>query len=363
MKYIGKGAYSNVWLAYSLKLNKFVGIKAIDHSDEDTADRELEFNKKIIKANKLKIILDWFSDATNTYMVFNLYGGSLYELYKYNKLNDEQLTKIFNKAVEKISYLHKKFKHIHGDIKPESFMYYGTNPICKDFIDRFNNLGGIKTFLDKTNGNIDKAIKLLKEELFTDEDYNSDLFSVYNSSNEKSDEDSEHETDEDSEHETDEDSEHETDEDSEHETESNKEQELNSNEEQELNSNEESDDNSSISSFSSSFSSESSIEGIILDYTLTQEQLDNLEIDLIDYSHVHELKDDLHFEPTRYYRCIETLQNEECGYWKDWYALACMMYELEHRELFVNPSSDDKDTEQIEFIKENFYKLKKWLKN
>jgi serine/threonine protein kinase len=345
MKLLGRGAYSSVWLAYNLYSEKFYAIKSIEHEERNTAQRELEFNKRLLESKNLKILKDSFEDEENTYMVFNLYGGSLYELYKYNTIPPKVLLRIYESAVSKIRELHKGFKCLHGDIKPESFMYRGKNPICKDFIERFTELGGIKAFLTKTNNNMKEALDLLKKELYCEEDFNSDLFSVYNSSNESGSETNtteyEKETSEES-----------------NESDSGDKQENRDDEDDEDKSS--SSEESDLSTTSSSFSN-SSVDSVILDYRLTEEEIDNLKIDLIDYSHVHTLSDDLKFEPTRYYRCIDTLEGKPAGYYKDWYALATTMYELENREIFADPQSEDKDEEQINYIKENMHKLEKWL--
>lgn len=326
-KLLGKGAYSNVWLAYDIKNSEFVAVKVINHEDKETAEREIRFNRKLQSSKNISIMKHYFVDKENSYMVFKLYGGSFYELYKYNVLSEKVLNRLHEKALQKVLELHNRFKYIHGDLKPESFMYYGENPICKDFIDKFNKLGGVKKYLDQCNGNWSEALTLLEKDLFEDEDYNSDLFSTYNSSNES---------------------------------------ECSSESCSESGSDSESDggsesENESESGSESETSSNCSIRSIIFDYTLTEEQLENLEFDLIDYSHVHKPEESEFFEPTRYYRCLETLKKKEVSYKKDYWALGLTFYEMENRKVFVDPQGDNKDAEQIKFIKENYHLIEKWL--
>lgn len=328
---LGKGAYSNVWLAYDIKHSEFVAVKVIPHEDQETAHREIQFNRKLQGSKKLSIMRHYFADKENSYMIFKLYGGSFYELYKYNTLSEKVLNRLHEKALDKVLELHNRFKYIHGDIKPESFMYYGENPICKDFIEKFNKLGGVKKYLDQCNNNWTEALQLLEKDLFDEEDYNSDLFSTYNSSNE-----------------------------SECSSECSSEVESESEDSCESGSESESESGSKSESGSES-GSESSIRSIIFDYTLTEEQLENLEFDLIDYSHVHKPEDSEFFEPTRYYRCLETLKKKEVSYKKDYWALGLTFYEMENRKVFVDPQGDNKDAEQIKFIKENYHLIEKWL--
>jgi serine/threonine protein kinase len=336
MKLIGKGAYSSVWLAYDLRNEDFVAIKAIAHEDEDTATREVQFNRKLQNSKNLNIMLYYFADKDNTYMVFKLYGGSLYELYKYNDLDEKTIDRIFYMALDKLTELHQRFRSVHGDIKAESFMYYSKNPICEDFIKRFNELGGIKNYLAKTENNMTEALALLKHDLFQEEDYNSDLFSVYNSSNDSSScSSSGYSSD--------------------------------SSDEKEIDAVGEKLDDVKLESDRDSYSSGSSITSLVLDYTLTQEELKNLKIDLIDYSHVHredDDEDDIHFECTRYYRCLEALQGKDPPPYKvDWWALAVTFWEIENKKIWCDPQGDEdeKNQQQIEFIKENKHMLDKWL--
>ena len=321
---LGKGVYSKVWLAYRIDEDDFIAFKMIHEEDDATALREIDINKQFDKTSKLKIMLDSFEFTVNKEkyycMIFPLYSGTLYDLLKNNDFNENQLQNIFKQLKSLITELHTKYKMIHGDIKPENFGYVGKNPICEDLISRFRKLGGLQKDLP-----LEEACKKLIDELLNDDDYNSSNFSIYNSSNEDSESDGEEETEA-----------------------------------------EETEESSftTLSETESSISNYDSLSDLVDDiepYKLTKEELDNLEVVLIDYSHIHSLDEDLIFEPTRYYRCIETLEGKQAGYYKDTYALACSMYELEHGDVFVDPVTENKDEEQIQLIKENFHKIEKWL--
>jgi serine/threonine protein kinase len=323
---LGRGVYSKVWLTYRIEKEDFVALKMIHEEDDATALREIDINKKFDKSSKLKIMLDSFEfmkDKDKYFcLVFPLYGGTVYDLLKDNTFTEKHLDNIFNQIKVLLKELHTKHRMIHGDIKPENFSYAGKNPICEDLINRFHKLGGIKAF--KTDDiSLDEACKKLVKELLNDDDYNSSNFDVYNSSNEDSNEND---------------------------------------------SADEESENSSFTTVSDSSSTSTSVYDSLSDlsddlevYKLSEEELDNLTVFLIDYSHIHSLDEDLIFEPTRYYRCIATLEKKPAGFYKDTYALACSMYELQTGDVFVDPQSDNKDKEQVELIKENFHKIEKWL--
>ena len=357
---IGRGVYSKVWLTYKISTEEFVALKMIDDEDDEVALRETELNKELSSSSKLKMLIDdfTFQDDSVDYwcLVFPLLGGTLYNLRKSNNFSEDFLNRIYKEAVEMLKELHEKFEFIHGDIKPENFAFKGINPISKSIIERFNNLGGLKAYLEKYTS-LELSCSKLIDDLLTDDDMNSELFDVYNSSNDSDDEDNEDDFEDEEDDDDDDEDEDDDDEDDEDNDDDDDEDNDDNNDDNNTNNVGSDDDTKSMTDLS-----EITIEDLGL-YKVSEDVLNNTQLYLIDYSHAHKTDEDLYFEPTRYYRCIQTLKKQSAGYYKDWFALACTMYELETGELFVDPQSDNKDEEQIQFIEENIHKLDKWLKD
>jgi len=361
---IGRGVYSTVWLAFKMSEREFVAIKIIQDNDRDVAMRELGVNLQLSKSEKLYILIDHFRLNENTCLVFPYFDGTLYDLFKHKPCPSNILEKIFNNMKEALTELHTKYNLIHGDIKPENIAFQFNNNTTNDIVYRFYNFAsqvdGLDTCEIEQDG-IENACRFIFDNIFTEEDKNLDDFVIYNSSNE----DSEYNTDisvsEGSDDE--EDSEEDSDEEGSDE-EGNEEDSDGEGSDDEEGSDEEGDDEdgSEISDISDSQGSSSDRKSKFSQLgELTNDDIDNLTFTLIDYSHVHTPEEDLSYLPTRYYRTMESIKGEKCGYYKDWYALACTMYELEHGEIFANPTSDNKNEEQIQFITENFNKIEKWL--
>jgi serine/threonine protein kinase len=330
-------------------------------------------------------------------MIFPLFGGTLYDLGRHRTLSKEALRHIFDQCSSLITELHTEFGLIHGDIKPENIAFEGENPSIQTIKNKVNVMlqpykaSFMKFCLEKWDGDIFKACDDLVVQVLDDEDFNSENFKIYNSSNEEdySDEDeSGYEPDEDESEDTEDESEDESEgtedesEDESEDTEDESEDESEGTEDEsedesegtedesedesegtedesedtEDESEDESEENDSLESFSSV-----TIEPMN-QYSLTDDDIMSLKFRLIDFSHAH-TPDDENLEeiPTRYYRCIETLEKKKAGFYKDWYALACTLYELEHGEIFADPRGSNKDKKQIQMIQENMHKLRDWL--
>lgn len=351
IKMIGRGVYSKVWLAFKVSTHDWVAVKMIEDADRYIAMKELGINLQLLKDPTLGVLIDHFRYEGHTCMVLPLLGGTVYDLFKKIKCSDKILEKIFKVVVSKLRLLHSKYEVIHGDIKPENIAFKHTNPFVNEFIERFEQFcdkhRGFLTIVEK-EGSVGAACSCIFKNIFQDDDRNSENFVIYNSSNDES-VSSDNKTSTGSE----------TDGSGDRNT-------LSSVGSAETTTQSETEDSDSISvddesSHISSVSLSSVSSEGLAEYNLTEDEILRLELHLIDFSHTHTPEEDLDYVPTRYYRCLETLEGKEAGYYKDWYALACTMYELENGDVFADPKTEDKDTEQIKFIQENLHKIDKWL--
>ena len=363
---LGKGAYSDVWLAYCISKKTFVAIKLMmDADDADVCDQESEMLGKLSKTS-VGILLDHFTNETVdgklvSGLVFPLYAGTMYDLYCDNGVPPEICEAIFQQASKKLKEMHA-MNIVHGDIKPENIAYEGENPLCQSLIDRFHANGG---FNPPEDTSLEVYAKDLVRDLFEDDDYNYSDFSVYNSSNESEDDDEDEDDEETSlddlthrienlEKKLGIDEEEESSEEEEEE-ESEEEEEESSEEEEEKEESEEEE--------------ESWDEAGVVHPMPTQD----LKIQLIDFSHTHEIDDDSRdYVATRYYRCPEVLRGEgNGGFFADWYALACTMSEIANGTVLIRQPSDDdssaddesinKDQWQIEEIARKLDDINVWL--
>jgi serine/threonine protein kinase len=295
------------------------------------------------------ILLDHFTNETVdgrlvSGLVFPLYAGTMYDLYCDNGIPPDICEAIFQQASKKLKEMHA-LNIVHGDIKPENIAYEGTNPLCQSLIDRFHANGG---FAPPDDASLEAYAKDLVRDLFEDDDYNYSDFSVYNSSNESED-DGDEDDDDDEETSLD---------DLTHRIE-NLEKKLGIDEEEE--SSEEEEENEDEEEVSCDGEEESEDEGESerddeeesWDETGVVHPMptEDLKIQLIDFSHTHEIDDDSRdYVATRYYRCPEVLRGEgNGGFFADWYALACTMSEIANGTVLIRRVSDEtSDDESID---------------
>jgi serine/threonine protein kinase len=335
---LGKGAYSDVWLAYSISKKTFVALKLMmDADDVDVCDQESEMLRKLSKTS-VGILLDHFTNETVdgrliSGLVFPLYAGTMYDLYCDNGIPPDICETIFQQATKKLKEMHA-LNIVHGDIKPENIAYEGTNPLCQSLIDRFHANGG---FAPPDNTSLEAYAKDLIRDLFEDNDYNYSDFSVYNSSNESEDDGDDETSLDDLTHRIE-----------------NLEKKLGIDEEED--SSEEEEESSEEEESEDEGGSESDDEEESWDETGVVHPMptEDLKIQLIDFSHTHEIDDDSRdYVATRYYRCPEVLRGEgNGGFFADWYALACTMSEIANGTVLIRRVSDDEDDEDESIDKE-----------
>ena len=158
---IGKGAYSIVWLAYSIITNKFYALKVQDPNNfKDGMDEVLFVNKLPKKLGVYNYIVEYFIEIKEN----KKYLCSVWELHSFNldtfirKSNyDLSLTDIkyiMKQLIIGIHYLHKKMKIFHGDIKSDNILIKGINEQDNYYITEYSKL------INDNIKNKDKKIRL-----------------------------------------------------------------------------------------------------------------------------------------------------------------------------------------------------------
>jgi len=348
LKVVGKGCYSDVWVAYDCATRGFVAVKKICHlseEDEEAAKREVEVLHRIAGGPCVCPLLDSFVDQEDSWepgvftcMVFPLFGGTLYDMYTRRRLKSETVQSVHAQLGSFLRYLHGEHGLIHGDVKPENLVYHGPNPACERLTRRFAG----HSIPDRA----EEASRYILEHVLQEEDKNYDDFEVYNSSNEESTSGS----------------------DDTGELESAR---------SDGGSGGGSDGGSEWSGGSSEWSGGSSEE----DWSHcsgseesdggfeeegseeeSSEAVEPFELFVIDYSNTHALSEDSKFVCTRYYRCPQSILGSPAGFYKDWFAAACTLHELATGAVLVDPGSGKhKDRKQLEMIEVAYPLVQKWI--
>lgn len=384
---IGKGAYAEVWLAYVPGDDSFVAVKIINDEYGDIAIREKNALELFRQAESpLAFLKEYFvedqdflededstegsggeedgseadsaqdgsgeeensateeeeEDSTNEegeeeedegsaesgeeesvfypfryhFLTMPLYGGTLFDVYQSMSIPKEVIDRIFVEVKAYLVHLHDRFGLIHGDVKPENIAFVGPNVKCERIIQRFRELGGLGKYLKEAGDDMQSASYQLIDDLLVDDDYeeSSDFDSSVDST----------------------------------ETEwANVDEQEGGSEADTASLTEEEDDDDDDET-------ETQV-------VLTGEELANLKVMLIDYSHVHTPNEGNEFIPTRYYRCPQTIKKEPASFYKDWFALGCTMYELENQEILIDPPKRNRRKEHLRLIDEKFHLIKDWL--
>jgi len=145
LKPLGSGAFSIVWLVYSIKFKKYVALK-IHHAHEyDEGINEFKIFEQFacIKTQYIIKLLDKFvyinNNGKHVCFVMELMQYSLVEIIN-NKnivLTDNIIKKIILQLSEALYEIHK-LGFIHTDIKPENILIKGTNDNINKIINIFN---------------------------------------------------------------------------------------------------------------------------------------------------------------------------------------------------------------------------------
>ena len=172
IKYLGRGTFSRVWLVYDIIDNKYFAMKSQFEEFYEDSKHEINVMKKINNKHKsdsrIVKLYDHFSIGKKNYMIYELLGISLLELFRETtdsdesnsdndrESNSENSDKRIPKEVVKtiikdillgLSEAHNK-NIIHTDLKPENILLNIYNPKIKETIDYFNSFNPEKIFID-----------------------------------------------------------------------------------------------------------------------------------------------------------------------------------------------------------------------
>lgn len=134
IKQIGKGSFSNVWLAKCLTTNKQVAIKIIPKSILKKAEhvcalikKEVRIHKQLIHKN-IASFYKIFEDDTNNFMMMEyVKGNNLYNVANSMRkhgfpLIESDIRKYFIQILSAVNYLHNELHIVHRDLKLDNVM-------------------------------------------------------------------------------------------------------------------------------------------------------------------------------------------------------------------------------------------------
>ena len=149
LKLIGKGGYSFVYIAYSIKTKKYYAIKIQNPEYYDDAKAEEKIINKLNSTNsnyfiKLHKTFDLnLNDNNCLCFVFELMACSVYSLIRSgiyeNGLPFNIVKEIIKQLLTSISIMHEN-KIIHSDIKPENILLCGTNTYLGNIIQHMEKI-------------------------------------------------------------------------------------------------------------------------------------------------------------------------------------------------------------------------------
>jgi serine/threonine-protein kinase SRPK3 len=152
LKYLGKGTFSRVWMAYDLNEYKYVAIKIFNIDEDEDADYEIsmlnkintndtnDINDKLVKLYNTFNYISTPINKTHKCLVLELTGISLLDLLlPYDKLSIKEF-KIISKEI--LLGMDQYFTRniIHNDIKLENIMTMNYSNSVKAIINWFDSL-------------------------------------------------------------------------------------------------------------------------------------------------------------------------------------------------------------------------------
>ena len=188
---LGKGAYSIVWLAYSIENNIFYAIK-VQHPDDYKAGlAENKFMKKLPTNQHFNILVDEFIEKYEN----KNFLCSVYELHACNidtllRKGDYKeglpfniVMKIMHNLVISLKYLHNTLNVYHGDLKPDNILLKGISNRNKMIIDLYNKRNFLHLYSEekkKYSKHISKESKLKIRKKIHNDIYSSVLIDLQN---------------------------------------------------------------------------------------------------------------------------------------------------------------------------------------
>ncbi|CAM9013085.1 unnamed protein product [Wickerhamomyces anomalus] len=126
---IGEGAFSKVFKAFDIELNKHVAIKiiekqAMNKSQIDSVLKEVSIMKRLNHPN-IVTILNFINNDSKSFIILELLnGGEIFNKIVELTYFSELLSKhVIIQIVQAIKYLHQEVGVVHRDIKPENLLF------------------------------------------------------------------------------------------------------------------------------------------------------------------------------------------------------------------------------------------------
>lgn len=124
-KLIGRGAYSEVFIARDKSRNELCAVKVLERSNNEHAkliDRELAVLRMLNHQNIVQIY-DIFDSARETYVVMEyLAGGELLDMITdSDHLSEKNSKQVIREVLQAVQYLHSR-GIVHRDVKPENIL-------------------------------------------------------------------------------------------------------------------------------------------------------------------------------------------------------------------------------------------------
>lgn len=148
---LGTGAYSAVWLVYSILDCKYYALKVQNYDDYEDGIDEVSMLKKIPKDdphlnNLLKHFIEerYVNDKKRKFVctVYNLCNNNLDVIIRkgnYNTGFNHHSKDIFKQICKGIETLHNKLKVFHGDLKLDNILLKGINKKTEVYINHYNS--------------------------------------------------------------------------------------------------------------------------------------------------------------------------------------------------------------------------------
>lgn len=156
---LGSGSYSDVYLAYKPRTDKFYAIKIISKEDKSTYKEEINILRKIKNIDYMINLKDAFIEKIVTdegkkdifyCLVFNLFAGNLDDFirkgYYHDGFDDEVVEKISIQILTGLKHMHKKMKCYHADLKTDNILLKGYNKKDEHTIKLYRSHSLFKTF-------------------------------------------------------------------------------------------------------------------------------------------------------------------------------------------------------------------------
>ncbi|GJN07482.1 hypothetical protein PR202_ga25317 [Eleusine coracana subsp. coracana] len=159
---LGWGNFSTVWLAFDVRLQKYVALKIQKSAPEfaQAALHEIEFLTEITNRDPSNCkciiqLIDHFKhtgpNGQHICLVFEFLGDSLLKLVQYNRYKSigmDRVKRICKSILVGLDYLHSELGIIHSDLKLENVLLVSTIDPSKDPI-----RSGLKPNLERPEGN------------------------------------------------------------------------------------------------------------------------------------------------------------------------------------------------------------------